>query len=112
MAVINCPGCNKKISDKASNCSHCGLELKGLDPEKISRLSNTKKIEKAQRLMNYSFLSMLLFCGGFLFMFWDNVEKGSWQHTTAMVSSVIGFILYIAIRVRMLIFKFQHKKRS
>jgi predicted amidophosphoribosyltransferase len=47
MAVISCPGCNKKISDKASNCSHCGLELKGLDPEKISRLSNTKKNRKS-----------------------------------------------------------------
>lgn len=24
MALINCPECNKEISDKATNCPHCG----------------------------------------------------------------------------------------
>ena len=31
MAVINCPSCKKKISDKAKNCSHCQLDLTELD---------------------------------------------------------------------------------
>jgi hypothetical protein len=111
MAVIHCPSCNKKISDKASTCSHCRLSLKALDPDKMVSLTNTNRIKTAQRLMNYSFIAMLLFCGGFLFMFWDNVEKGTWQHTTAMITAVIGFVLYLVIRIRLLIFKFQNKKR-
>ena len=111
MAVIQCPSCNKKISDKALSCSHCNLSLKALDPSKITRLASENRIHTAQKLMNYSFIAMLLFCGGFLFMFWDNVEKGTWQHTVAMACTFIGFALYIIIRVRLLIFKFQNKNR-
>jgi len=50
---------------------------------------------------------MLLFCGGFLFMFWDSVEQGTWQYIAAMTSAAIGFILYIVIRIRLLFFKRQ-----
>lgn len=27
MALINCPECNKEVSDKATNCIHCGYPL-------------------------------------------------------------------------------------
>ncbi|GAA6173394.1 zinc ribbon domain-containing protein [Colwellia sp. KU-HH00111] len=107
MAVINCPSCKKKISDKANACSHCGLSLQALDTDKIANLAKVNRINQAQRLMNYSFIAMLLFCGGFLFMFWDNVEQGTWQYLLAMTSTIIGFILYIVIRIRLLFFKRQ-----
>jgi hypothetical protein len=105
MAIINCPSCKKKISDKAKECNHCGLSLQALDSEKIANLNRVSRINKAQRLINYSFIAMLLFCGGFLFMFWDNVEQGTWQHTLSMFSTVIGFISYLVIRVKLLLFK-------
>jgi len=53
---------------------------------------------------------MLLFCGGFLFMFWDNVEQGTWQYNLAMASSVIGFILYIIVRIQLLFLKRQNRE--
>lgn len=28
MAMINCPECNKDVSDKALVCTHCGYQLK------------------------------------------------------------------------------------
>ena len=105
MAVINCPGCSKKISDKAKSCNHCNLDLSGLDADKISSLNRVGLINKTQRLMNYSFIAMLLFCGGFLFMFWDDVEPGSWQHNLAMVSTMLGFAMYIIIRAMLLFTK-------
>jgi hypothetical protein len=107
MAVINCPDCKKKISDKAKECNHCGLSLIALDKDKISNLNQVNRINLAQRLMNYSFIAMILFCGGFLFMFWDNVEQGTWQHSLALACTVIGFILYIIIRIKLLFFKRQ-----
>lgn len=102
MAVISCPHCKKKISDKAKICSHCDFSLQGLDAEKIASLDRINRINQSQKLMTYSFIAMLLFCGGFLFMFWDNVEQGTWQHTAAMASTIIGFIFYIIIRIRLL----------
>ena len=105
MAVINCPSCKKKISDKAKQCNHCDMVLTELDAEKLATINKIDHIKRGQRLMNYSFVAMLLFCGGFLAMFWDNVEQGSLQHTLAMVSSVIGFFMYIIIRIKLLFFK-------
>jgi hypothetical protein len=109
MAVIKCPGCSNKISDKTKICSHCKLDLTEFDSDKLASLSRVNLINKTQRLMNYSFIAMLLFCGGFLFMFWDNVEPGTWQHTIAMVSAIIGFVLYIIIRAMLLLTKHKAK---
>jgi hypothetical protein len=109
MAVINCPSCKKKISDKAKVCSHCNTSLSELDQEKLASLAKINRIKKTQRLMNYSFIAMFMFCGGFLFMFWDNVTPGTWQYNVAMGSTVIGFILYIIIRVMLLIVKYKQK---
>lgn len=109
MAVINCPFCKKKISDKAKQCTHCNTDLNELDQDKLDSLAKIKRIKQSQRLMNYSFLAMFLFCGGFLFMFWDNVTPGTWQHNLAMTSTVIGFILYIIIRVMLLASKYKNK---
>jgi len=105
MAVINCPSCKKKISNKAKQCRYCYLSLTALDADKIASINKVGQINQAQRLMNYSFIAMLLFCGGFLFMFWDNVDQGTWQHTFALSSTVVGFIMYIVIRVKLLLFK-------
>lgn len=33
MALINCPGCGKQISDLANTCVHCGYQLKEPKPE-------------------------------------------------------------------------------
>ncbi|PKI15968.1 hypothetical protein [Colwellia sp. 12G3] len=105
MAVINCPSCKKKISDKAKTCNHCDLNLSELGSDKVASLNRANTINKTQRLMNYSFIAMLLFCGGFLFMFRDNIAPGTWQHNLAMVSAIIGFVMYIIIRAMLLFTK-------
>ncbi|MFD2166777.1 zinc-ribbon domain-containing protein [Thalassotalea euphylliae] len=105
MAVIDCPACNKKISDKAKTCSHCGLELDGMSSDKLATLEREKRVAKHQSLMNHSFIALLLFCGGFLFLFWQDVVPGSWQYMTAMTATVFGFIFYLVTRVRLLLLK-------
>ena len=37
MALIKCPECGKEISDKATNCIHCGYPLSLLSSEKADR---------------------------------------------------------------------------
>lgn len=105
MAVINCPSCNKKVSDKAKTCSHCNIQINTLDQEQLHAIEAEQRIRKKQTLMNHSFIAMLLFCGGFLFLFWQNAQPGSWQYYTSVASTVIGFILYIITRVRLVFLK-------
>ena len=105
MAIINCPSCNKKISNKASSCEHCFTALTDLDAEQLKTLQNIKLIKKNQQLMTHSFIAMLLFCGGFLFIYWQDAESGSWQYITSLTSTVIGFFLYLITRVRLILLK-------
>jgi len=105
MAVIHCPSCKKKISDKAKNCTHCGVEIAGIDPEKIALIKQTNTIKQQQKLMTHSFIAMLLFCGGFLFFYLKDAQPGTIEYIASITSTVLGFILYLVTRVRLLLLK-------
>ena len=44
MALIKCPECGKKVSDKANTCIHCGYPLEEykekIEDEKIEKMAN------------------------------------------------------------------------
>jgi len=105
MAVINCPNCKKKISDKAKICEHCQIDLSTLDADKIASLKRISTVAKSQQLMTHSFIAMLLFCGGFLFLYWQDAQPGTWEYVAAITSTILGFILYIITRVRLILSK-------
>jgi hypothetical protein len=105
MAVINCPNCKKKISDKAKTCEHCQLDLTVLDADKIASLKRVSVVAKSQKLMNHSFIAMLLFCGGFLFLYSQDAQPGTWQYVVSIASAILGFILYLITRVRLILIK-------
>jgi len=109
MAVINCPNCRKKISDKAKSCSHCDIELANLDKDKIASMKQIKTINKSQQIMTLSFIGMLLFCGGFLFYYWKNVQPETWQYNLSVGSTVLGFFIYIITRIQLVLLKRSNK---
>ena len=42
MALIQCPECNKEVSDQSKTCPHCGFQLKGMsydDKKKAGKLA-------------------------------------------------------------------------
>lgn len=105
MALIDCPSCNKKISDKAKSCQHCGLELGAVSNEDVARKQGLNKFLQVQRLQTQSMIAMLLFVAGFGFMYWGGAEPGDLQHNSAVGVTIIGFVWYIINRVRLLFLK-------
>jgi len=105
MAVINCPNCKNKVSDKAKTCSHCNIDIAGVDQEQLHSIKVMSSVKKQQSLMSHSFIAMLLFCGGFLFLYLEDTHPGTWQYITAMTSTFLGFILYIVTRIRLILLK-------
>lgn len=105
MALTNCPACNKKISDKAKTCPHCGFAVGEASSEDILRKKNFQKFKKTQSIQTQSMIAMLMFIAGFGFMYWGGVQPGDIQHTLAIGCSVVGFAWYIINRVRMVIHK-------
>ena len=45
MALINCPECNKKVSERAVLCVHCGFPLSEYLEEKAEVLDETENVE-------------------------------------------------------------------
>lgn len=105
MALINCPSCSTRISSKAAVCNQCSTVLGEMSEEQRINLKQITMIEKSSKLMNESMIAMLLFCGGFGFMFWGEPAPSSWQYTIAVGSSVLGFCWYIINRVRLILLK-------
>lgn len=105
MAIIDCPQCHQKISNKAKQCSHCHLDLTNLDEQKLRHLQQISTIEQSQKLMTWSFIAMLLFCGGFLALYTVEMAKDSWQFATAVSASAGGFVLYIVMRIKIILLK-------
>ncbi len=104
MAIINCPACNKKISDRATSCPHCGYSMQG-SKEDISRKRSHNRYMKMQSINNQSMLAMLLFVIGFGYGYWEDVQPPDVEYYIAMTCSGIGFLWYLVNRVRMIIVK-------
>ena len=105
MALIDCPSCNKKISDKADSCPHCGFALAEASSEDILRKQQLTKFKKLHSIQNQSMLAMLMFVAGFGFMYWGGASKGDLQYNLAILASILGSVWYIVNRVRILIIK-------
>ena len=105
MALIDCPSCSKKMSDKAQSCQHCGFGLGAADAEDIARKQSLNKYLKSQKIQTQSMIAMLLFVAGFGFMYWGSAEPGGLQHNLAIGVSIVGFVWYIINRVRLILLK-------
>ena len=105
MALIDCPACGKKISDKAEVCQHCGFGVKDASADDVLRKQQMQRFKKMASLQNQSMLAMLLFILGFGFMYWGDVRPGDTQHNIAIGTCIIGFVWYVVNRVRIVILK-------
>jgi hypothetical protein len=105
MAIINCPACQKKVSDKAPQCQHCQLDLKNIDETQLRSIKRIQTINKSQQLMNWSFIAMLFFCAGVLVIYWKDLQPGSVSYGAAVTSIVVGVSLYLFARVKMILLK-------
>lgn len=105
MALINCPSCNKKTSDKAQACPHCGFGVGDATSEDIERKRGLKKFQKLQSIQNQSLIAILLFVAGFGFMYWGGVNTGETQYNLAILCSVVGFVWYVINRIRIVMVK-------
>ena len=69
MAIVSCPSCNESISSKNKVCPHCDLQLGEVSEEQLARIAARKRVKKQQMFMNHSFLALILFLGGFLYLY-------------------------------------------
>jgi len=105
MAIISCPRCGKKISDKSQSCQHCQSDLTGMSPEKIRSLALELHRKKIEGSMNQSMLALLLFLAGFCVLYFWEAEPGSSLMLICEAMIGVGFAWYIFSRTRIIYLK-------
>ncbi|QDF67157.1 zinc ribbon domain-containing protein [Shewanella sp. SNU WT4] len=104
MALILCPNCKQRISDKAKQCSHCQVNLQA----DLGSLQRVQHIKQSQRLMTQGFIAMTLFILGMVLWFWNGEVATGWRANVALACFVFGFVGYLFVRIRLVI----HKRNS
>ena len=107
MALIDCPSCGKKISDKAQQCNHCHFDVGNADPEQLARKEGLRRYQQRQRLQNHSMLALLLFIAGFAYVYFADVNPETVQYKSAVAVSIVGVVWYLVNRVRLVLAKRQ-----
>ncbi|NTS78541.1 zinc ribbon domain-containing protein [Catenovulum sp. SM1970] len=108
MALISCPKCGKRVSDKADSCLHCGAVLVD-DPEKLQRLGRIERIKRSSQLMTRSFLALILFIGGLAYSGFYADKGESTDKWISQIVAGIGFVWYLILRVQIIQFKREGK---
>jgi len=107
MAIVSCPFCGKKISNKAQSCQHCGGVMGNVSPEHAEKVHRELRYQKAKSINNYAMLSVVVFLGSFLYFHFQQPMQGSWQlelNYLVMGCSALG---YVISKARMVMFKRQ-----
>lgn len=109
MAIINCPGCGKKVSDKAAVCGECGFMLGAHDVDSLARKARNQRSIKVSKLVSHQMLAILLFVAGIAGTFYDWTKLEGWQFmpSVSLAVAVLSFIWYLIARARIYIIKRQ-----
>lgn len=105
MAIISCPHCRKKISDKAAVCAHCGAQTGEISVEKMQALQREKKQQLGDRLNNHAMLAMLIFLSSFIWYYYRTPEPDSLELNFVYFTMVLGCAWYMITKVRIVLYK-------
>ncbi len=105
MAIISCPSCNKSISDKHKHCPHCDTAFAELNEEELQEIAARAKFRRRQRLTNESFIALMLFLSGFLYLYSRTPAQGSLELMICRGAIAVGIVWYLVNRVRLVILK-------
>lgn len=99
MALINCPACKTRVSDKASACPKCGVPVAGGSDESKERTIRAQKQARQRQLQMHSLCAMLTFGAGAFMVLFAGGGAGAMSMVGAGLTT-IGFVAYAVTRVR------------
>lgn len=106
MAIIKCPSCRERVSDKRKACPNCGFGI--ADPEAGLTLSEAEaraRKKRRARLEMHSYAATLLFVAGIVWMMVEtggNVNHASYG---SMFLAGMGIVWYVTVRIIMVLGK-------
>ncbi|MBL4773672.1 MAG: hypothetical protein JKX98_08765 [Alcanivoracaceae bacterium] len=117
MSLINCPSCQKKISDKISICPACQFSFNQNESE-LDRLkiSNYRKYrDKQYQFKMLGFFAIAITVFGVIPMLWDYLKALDYGFDVNLINHwgiypvITGFAMYVFVRILMLKTKRNYK---
>ena len=111
MAIINCPSCTQKISDKAKICSNCNYDFvnkstsEGLSEEQLASKKKLAHIKKKYSLQMQAMAGIVLVLLGASLWYFGGRGFNTVSAVLKLSILAIGAIWYLTTRVRLVIFK-------
>ena len=105
MAIVNCPYCDKKVSDKSAACTHCGGVLGEMTPDQLDRLQRDRKIAHGRSLNNHAMMSLVIFLGSFAWYYYKQPESDSLEMWGVNAAMFIGCGWYLLTKARIVLSK-------
>ncbi|NNE06673.1 MAG: hypothetical protein HKN15_13205 [Xanthomonadales bacterium] len=98
MALINCPGCGKRVSAVLSMCPECGDVRDKNDSQQDAEIKRRMMRDRVYHLKMISYLAITVFVAGFGWYWWDT---GGFQQSSSagpLVLQGLAAVAYIVIR--------------
>jgi len=98
MALINCPECEKQISNKAATCPNCGVAIADSRESRgsgVAKLTTTQSTSKSLKAQTITFV-VIFFIGMWLAL---GANDPSWVQTGAIMAG-LGFIGVVITKIR------------
>lgn len=106
MAIMKCPSCRERVSDKRETCPTCGYGIAdGNAGLSLTEAAARARRKRTARLLMHSYAATLAFVAGIV---WMVVETGgNVYHASygSMFLAGLGIVWYVAIRILMLLGK-------
>ena len=112
MALINCPSCKQRVSDKAKICSSCNFNLKsgetsdGISQEQLESNEKLVRMKKRNSLQMQAMAGIILFLLGITLWYLLGESKlTKISHFIELGTAVVGGLWYLLTRIRLNVFK-------
>jgi uncharacterized membrane protein YvbJ len=93
MALINCPECDKQISDQSAHCLHCGYPIAAGDPTSSQESAVTTQLTAKK-------FKAVMVIGGLLFWIGLITTFTSGGHSAAIIALIVGILLYTGAKTQ------------
>lgn len=106
MAIIKCPSCRERVSDKRRTCPNCGFGI--ADPDAGLALPEASARARKKRLASlqmHSYAATLVFVAGIVWMVLETGGNVYEARYGSMFLAGLGIVWYVTIRILMVLGK-------
>jgi hypothetical protein len=99
MAIIDCPSCNRKISNVTAICPYCGFRHGKVNEEQLRELKRRKLRDHVYHLNMISFTVIAMFLVAFGWYWWDTAGFQQPSSSGPVILLALGTFAYLVIRI-------------